>query len=143
MSSRVQTGVAATGGRVGVLATAAVWLHRSWVSVAFALGFFAAWELIVRGFDVPRYIVPAPSAIAYQFWRNLPRILEYTLVTGGETLMGFAVAILLGVPLALVVAFSSLLRRTLYPAAVTLEKVPKIAFAPLFVTGSASAICPR
>jgi ABC-type nitrate/sulfonate/bicarbonate transport system permease component len=34
--------------------------------------------------------------------------------------MGFAVAILAGVPLALVVAFSSVLRKTLYPAAVTL-----------------------
>jgi len=116
------------------LATSLGWLTRSWVSLAFVVGFFGLWELIVRGFEVPRYIVPAPSSIAYQFWRNLPRILEYTLVTGGETLMGFAVAILIGVPLALVVAFSSLLRKTLYPAAVTLEMVPKIAFAPLFVT---------
>jgi ABC-type nitrate/sulfonate/bicarbonate transport system permease component len=41
-----------------------------------------------------------------------------SLVTGGETLAGFALAILAGVPLALLVAFSSLLRRTLYPAAV-------------------------
>jgi ABC-type nitrate/sulfonate/bicarbonate transport system permease component len=72
-------------------------LARSWVSLAFAVGFFALWEALVRGFDVPRYIVPAPSSIAYQFWRNLPRILEYSLITGGETLMGFAVAILLGV----------------------------------------------
>jgi len=132
MSSRLHAG--ATPRRIGALATATSWAQRSWVSIAFALGFFAAWELIVRGFEVPRYIVPAPSAIAYQFWRNLPRILEYTAVTGGETLMGFAVAILLGVPLALVVAFSSVLRKTLYPAAVTLEMVPKIAFAPLFVT---------
>lgn len=132
MSSRSHAG--ATAGRSDALATAASWAQRSWVSTAFALGFFAAWEAIVRGFEVPRYIVPAPSSIAYQFGRNLPRILEYTLVTGGETLMGFAVAILLGVPLALVVAFSSLLRKTLYPAAVTLEMVPKIAFAPLFVT---------
>ncbi len=110
------------------------WLARSWVSIAFGVGFFAAWETLVKGFDVPRYIIPAPSAIFYQFFRNLPRIWDYTLVTGGETLSGFAVAIFFGVPLALVVAFSRVLRKTLYPAAVTLEMVPKIAFAPLFVT---------
>jgi NitT/TauT family transport system permease protein len=72
--------------------------------------------------------------VLWQLWRNLPRIAEYTLVTGGETLGGFLLAVLLGVPLALAVAFSPLLRQTLYPAAVTLEMVPKIAFAPLFVT---------
>lgn len=116
------------------LAMALRWLQGSWVSIAFAVGFFVAWEAIVVGFEVPRYIVPPPSAVLYEFWRNLPRIWDYTLVTGGETLAGFAVAIVVGVPLALVVAFSSLLRKTLYPAAVTLEMVPKIAFAPLFVT---------
>jgi NitT/TauT family transport system permease protein len=110
------------------------WLADHGLGVAFGLGFFLAWEAIVRGFEVPRYIVPAPSAVLYQLWRNLPRIAEYTLVTGGETLGGFLLAILFGVPLALLVAFSKILRQTLYPAAVTLEMVPKIAFAPLFVT---------
>jgi ABC-type nitrate/sulfonate/bicarbonate transport system permease component len=89
------------------LATARDWLARSWLSIAFAIGFFALWEALVKVFEVPRYIVPAPSAIFYQFFRNLPRIWEYTLVTGGETLAGFAV------PLALMVAFSNVLRRTL------------------------------
>jgi NitT/TauT family transport system permease protein len=118
----------------GALPQGAGWLARSWVPIAFAVSFFLVWEGIVQGFSVPRYIIPAPSAIFYQFFRNLPRIWDYTLVTGGETLAGFALAILLGVPLALTVAFSSVLRKTFYPAAVTLEMVPKIAFAPLFVT---------
>ena len=88
----------------------------------------------MRLFQVPLYIVPPPSAVLYQLWRNLPRIAEYTLVTGGETVGGFLIAVALGVPMALAVAFSRVLRQTLYPAAVTLEMVPKIAFAPLFVT---------
>lgn len=100
----------------------------------FALAFFVAWEAAVRLLAVPLYIAPPPSAVLWQLWRNLPRIAEYTLVTGGETLGGFLLAVALGVPLALAVAFSPFLRRTLYPAAVTLEMVPKIAFAPLFVT---------
>lgn len=100
----------------------------------FALAFFAAWEALVRLLEVPLYIAPPPSSVLWQLWRNLPRIAEYTLVTGGETLGGFLLAVFLGVPLALAVAFSPFLRRTLYPAAVTLEMVPKIAFAPLFVT---------
>jgi NitT/TauT family transport system permease protein len=109
----------------------------------FAVALVAAWELAVAVFDIPLYIVPPPSEIAVQYVRNISRIWEYTLVTGMETIAGFAVAILLGVPLALMVAFSSFLRRTLYPLAVTLEMVPKIVFAPIFVTWFGFGFTPK
>src|SRR6267154_2167515 len=118
-------------------ATATGWrarLSEIWLPMGFAIGFFALWEAITVGFGVPRYILPPPSSVIAQLLRNLPRIAEYTVVTGGETLAGFAVALLGGIPFALLIAFSKPLRQTLYPAAVTLEMVPKIAFAPLFVT---------
>src|SRR5260370_1025897 len=110
------------------------WMSEIWLPATAAISFFAMWEAITTGFGVPRYILPAPSSIVAQLIRNLPRIAEYTLVTGGETLAGVAVALLGGIPLALGIAYSKPLRQTLYPAAVTLEMVPKIAFAPLFVT---------
>ena len=99
-----------------------------------APAFLLLWEAVVRLFEVPLYILPPPSDVIYQLWRNLPRIAEYTLVTGGETLGGFLIAVLLGVPMALAIAFSRALRQTLFPVAVTLEMIPKITFAPLFVT---------
>jgi NitT/TauT family transport system permease protein len=42
-----------------------------------------------------------------------------------------------------VVAFSSALRKTFYPLAVTLEMVPKIAFAPMFVTWMGFGYAPK
>lgn len=115
------------------MAWSEAWRARA-AGLLWAPAFLLFWEAVVRLFQVPLYIVPPPSAVLWQLARNLPRIAEYTLVTGGETLGGFVLAVVLGVPLALAVAFSPLLRQTLYPAAVTLEMVPKIAFAPLFVT---------
>ena len=109
-------------------------LARHGLGLATAPAFFLIWEGVVRLFQVPLYIVPPPSAVLYQLWRNLPRIAEYTLVTGGETLGGFLIAVALGVPMALAIAFSRVLRQTLFPVAVTLEMVPKITFAPIFVT---------
>lgn len=105
--------------------------------------FFAAWEAIVDVFQVPRYIVPAPSAVYRQLIVHFPLIWKYTLVTGGETLVGFAAAVGIGIPLAMLVAFSKFLQRTLYPSAVTLEMVPKIAFAPLFVTWFGFGFAPK
>ena len=113
------------------------------VLALFVLAQVAAWEAAVRFFDIKAYILPTPSAIATQFVRHLDRIFDYTLVTAFESLTGFALAILVGVPLALMVAFSPFLRRTLYPEAVTLEMVPKIALAPVFVTAFGFSIGPK
>lgn len=113
------------------------------VLTLFVLAQIAAWEAAVRFFDIKAYILPTPSAIAVQFVRNIGRIFDYTLVTAFESLAGLALAILVGVPLALMVAFSPFLRRTLYPEAVTLEMVPKIALAPVFVTAFGFSIGPK
>jgi NitT/TauT family transport system permease protein len=113
------------------------------VLTLFVLAQIAAWEAAVRFFDIKAYILPTPSAIATQFVRHLDRIFDYTLVTAFESLTGFALAIVVGVPLALMVAFSPFLRRTLYPEAVTLEMVPKIALAPVFVTAFGFSIGPK
>ncbi len=110
------------------------WLWDSKNTLIFVLAFLAFWELGVRIFKVPRYIVPSLTSIFGQFISHFDLIWEYTLVTGWETLVGFTIAVAVGIPLAMVVAFSKLLRQTFYPAAVALEMVPKIAFAPLFVT---------
>jgi NitT/TauT family transport system permease protein len=119
------------------------WIAQAWLPVAFVFAFFALWEGGIHLFHIERYILPAPSKIFVQFVNNFSRIAWYTLVTGGEALAGFLVAIALGVPLALVIAFSSTLRRTLYPGAVTLEMVPKIAFAPVFVTWFGFGVQPK
>jgi NitT/TauT family transport system permease protein len=109
----------------------------------FALGLIVAWHLAIIVFGIPAYILPAPLSIAKQFIRNWPVIRADTVVTGIETLGGFALAVSVGVPLSLVVAFSKLLRRTFYPLAVTLEMVPKIVFAPIFVTWFGFGILPK
>jgi NitT/TauT family transport system permease protein len=81
------------------------WDALGGTTVAGAVVFFVVWELVVRVLEVPRYIVPAPSAVFRQFVRQLPLIWKYTLVTGGETLVGYVIACTVGVPLAMLVAF--------------------------------------
>ncbi|HEY7689292.1 MAG TPA: ABC transporter permease [Dongiaceae bacterium] len=110
------------------------WLREAWLPIAFVIALFGIWEACVHVFDIQPYMLPAPSAFFYQLGFRFERIWDYTLVTGSETLAGFLLAVVIGVPLSLVVAFSWVLRRTLYPLAVTLEMIPKIAFAPIMVS---------
>lgn len=124
-------------------------LGRLWsrfgITLAAMIAFFVAWELLIIVFDVPRYIIPRPSAIfaVYFEQRYMDKIVSSMLVTAGEALLGFAVATLLGIPLAMFIAFSPFLNKTIYPATVALEMVPKIAFAPIFVTWFGFGIQPK
>jgi len=111
--------------------------------ILFGIFLIGLWEAVVRLFHIPLYIIPPPSLILVEYVRHFPRIWSYTLVTGMETLSGFAVSILLAIPLSMFVAFSPLLRRTFYPLAVTLEMVPKIVFAPIFVTWFGFGFLPK
>jgi NitT/TauT family transport system permease protein len=110
------------------------WLREAWLPILFVVGLFAIWEASVYVFDIKPYMLPAPSSFLYQLGFRFGSISHDTLVTTAETLVGFLVAVGIGVPLSLIVAFSWVLRRTLYPVAVTIEMVPKIAFAPIMVS---------
>lgn len=120
-----------------------MWFSNTRNTILFVIGFLLFWELAVIIFRIPRYILPSLSSIIRQFIRNFDLIWEYTLITGYETLVGFAIAVAIGVPLAMLTAFSRILRQTFYPFAVALEMVPKIAFAPLFVTWFGFGFIPK
>jgi NitT/TauT family transport system permease protein len=64
--------------------------------IIFGVSIFALWELAVRLFHIPLYIIPPPSLILVEYVHHFRRIWYYTWVTGMETAVGFAVALLLG-----------------------------------------------
>ncbi|WP_284165847.1 ABC transporter permease [Frigidibacter sp. SD6-1] len=118
-------------------------LANSWMFIAFFIGFFLFWEYAVVWFDIPRYILTPPSLIVEKGAADLDRLLYYTYVTGLETVLGYVVAVVLALPIGLAIAFSTILRRTIYPFLVCIEMVPKIAFAPLFISWLGFGLLPK
>ena len=116
---------------------------RSWLFIAFFVGFFLFWQYSIDLFGIPRYILPKPTEIVTESWADIHRLLYYTYVTGSESVIGYVLAIMLAVPLGLAIAFSSVLRRTIYPFFVSLEMTPKIAFAPLFISWLGFGLLPK
>lgn len=85
----------------------------------------------MRVFHVPEIILPPPSHIAAALVDpsiNWPR---HIWVTGVEIVTGFALAVILGVGIAVIVVMSSLLARILMPWILLAQIAPKIAFAPI------------
>jgi NitT/TauT family transport system permease protein len=93
----------------------------------------AVWEAGARAFHVPAWILPAPSVIASTAIEWAPELAFNSIATLRETVVGFFVALGLSVPLAIVIAFTSLTRRILYPILLGLQSVPKVALAPLVI----------
>jgi NitT/TauT family transport system permease protein len=96
-------------------------------------GVLLAWEAATRAFRIPRFIVPAPSAILAEGWEWRYRFLGHAWVTLYETLGGFALSMLVGVPLAVLIVYSPTLKSALYPLIVLAQSVPKIAIAPVLL----------
>lgn len=101
--------------------------------VLFFLLLGAGWEGAVRLLEVKSYLLPPLSAIGAALWEARALLWTHTLVTLGEVLLGFAAAVLAGVPMALVVFLVPLARRTLYPLLIALQSIPKIGLAPIIV----------
>ena len=91
----------------------------------------ALWEVLVRRLNIPGWLLPAPSAIgeAMLDWRS--ELLGHFMVTLYETLVGFAVAIAISIPLAVAVVYSPILQNTIYPILLAFQSMPKVAIAPL------------
>jgi NitT/TauT family transport system permease protein len=92
-----------------------------------------AWEAIVHALAIKPFLLPAPSLVLRQTARRWDTILDAALFTLQSMVVGFAASVVIGVLLALVVAFSRRLEDLIYPMLVFLQIVPKIAVAPLFL----------
>jgi len=92
-----------------------------------------AWEAVVRHYDLPPYILPAPSVIAGKLvsdWSILGPSLLFTLET---TSLALVAAVIGGGALAILFAQSRVIERSLFPYAVVLQVTPIVAVAPLII----------
>ena len=93
----------------------------------------AAWELLANTLNVPTWILPAPSTIFAAAIKWAPELAHNSWVTLRETVVGFLLAIVLSLPLAILIGLNPLARKLLYPMLLGLQSVPKVAVAPLVI----------
>ena len=92
------------------------------------------WQTAVVIWDIPTYLLPAPSQVWAAGFQRSSQMLMATGITGAGALCGFAASILLGALTALVFSQSQVVRSSCYPYAIFLQTVPIVAIAPLIVT---------
>jgi NitT/TauT family transport system permease protein len=104
---------------------------------------FLVWEASSHLFKFPKYILPPPTVIWSDFMKRYPRMIDAAIATSSEIVLGFLIAIVISIPLAVIVSYSRTIERMIFPILVMLQIIPKIAIAPLFIVWFGFGLMPK
>jgi NitT/TauT family transport system permease protein len=127
--------------------------NRSWLTtsrtaavllpVLGLIGALALWWLATIVFSIEKFLLPTPGDVISTFLDQPGYLLKETGVSFLETIAGFLLAIVVGVPIALLIVRSVILERLIYPLLLGLNAIPKIAIAPLLVIWMGFGLFPK
>lgn len=107
------------------------------------LTFVILWEIGVRIFEIPQWLIPSPLAIYDAFVDNHALMWPNLWVTSQETLLGFALAAVIAVPIGILINVSRTFSDIVYPFLISSNAIPKVAIAPLFVVWFGFGLLPK
>ena len=108
-------------------------LAESWPAIVLGLAVLAVWEALCRGLALPQNLFPAPSYIIWSLIVRADLLMAHAWLTFYQTVLGFALSVLIGVALGWAISKSKIVFEALYPMIVVLQVMPKEALAPLLV----------
>jgi NitT/TauT family transport system permease protein len=111
--------------------------------LALLIATLVLWEIAIRLFKVPTFVLPAPSAVVASLIESRAALLVAAKATAIEVLFGFVLAGVVGVAVALVIVRFERFGRALYPLVVLFQTVPKVALAPIFILWFGYDLAPK
>jgi ABC-type nitrate/sulfonate/bicarbonate transport system permease component len=111
--------------------------------IALLAAVVAAWEAAARLGAVEDYLLPAPSEVGRALVTDRELLFPDAWVTAQEVLLGFAIAVVLGLGLAVLLHLSSVVRQAVYPLVVASQAVPVIVIAPILVIWFGFGMAPK
>jgi ABC-type nitrate/sulfonate/bicarbonate transport system permease component len=92
-----------------------------------------SWEASVHFFEIPSYILPGPWAILKVMWQRMDLLVAHGVVTLIEIGLGFWLALVVGLTLAVLIHSSRIIERSFLPLIISSQTIPVFAIAPLLI----------
>lgn len=108
--------------------------------ILFTFSLLAVWQALVTLFRVPAYLFPSPLEVASAWISHWRLILTNSAITFTEAFLGFFLANLISVGIAIVVSFFRSAEDLVMPLAIAIKTMPIIALAPLLVVWFGSGL---
>lgn len=112
----------------------------SWLLLALLL---AGWEAAVRLYEVPAWLLPAPSLVVRTLGEQIVGILPHLIVTLSEAGLGFVLAIMLALVLAFILDNLPSVKKAVEPLLVASQTIPVITIAPLIIIWLGYGLAPK
>jgi len=125
-------------------------LDSKFMAVAMPIGvgviLLGLWEFLVWFYQVPKFLVPAPSLIGRTLAEDWSLLFNSLMVTLKVTFFAFFLSVVIGTLVAFVFVQSRVVEMSFFPYAVLLQVTPIVAIAPLIIiwakdTNTALIIC--
>jgi len=101
-----------------------------WITM---LIFLVLWWLVVKIFRIDSFVLPSPiEAFAAMYEFRYP-LMMHGLATLGTTIAGFAIAVVFGLLLGILIGSFRLMYSSFYPLLIAFNSVPKAALVPVLV----------
>lgn len=101
--------------------------------IIFVVLLLMIWQVIVTAGGIEKYIMPAPTDVIKVLATEFKTMIPHILATLYEGMVGFLIAIVLSIVLAIIMDRFSLVKKALYPVLVISQTIPTVALAPLFI----------
>jgi ABC-type nitrate/sulfonate/bicarbonate transport system permease component len=111
--------------------------------LVFSLLVLGAWQAYTELADISPLLLPSPWEVAQSVVDNASLFARNALVTLQEILIGFALGSAAGIALAVLLTYSRLAERAVYPWLVASQMVPIVAVAPILVVWFGFTIVPK
>ncbi|HTM74811.1 MAG TPA: ABC transporter permease [Pseudolabrys sp.] len=92
-----------------------------------------AWHYYVVLFHVPVVVLPTPMQVLQAMVQESRALLEEGWITALECIYGFALAMAIGIPIAVTMTYSRIANQMFYPLLVASQSIPKVAIAPILL----------
>ncbi len=101
------------------------------------------WEAAVRLLKIPVFMLPPPSAVLHEVVVQHAYFLKHAVATTWAIVLGFALAVVIGVPMATLMVYSKTFSEAIHPVLITAQVLPKVALAPLFIVWFGFGLLPK
>ena len=118
--------------------------HRDKVIPAAFIGtLILVWELCVRIFQIPLYVLPSPVSVVQALVDERVGLWGHAVVTTKEALIGIGIALVLSLALGVLMDCFPAVRQGLYPILVVTQTVPMIVMAPILIIYMGFGMLPK
>lgn len=119
------------------------WFHKAWPPFVTVLLLIVIWQVSVVVFQIEKWILPSPLAIASEAVASYDKFSVHAMATIKLTLLGFVVGSSIGLLIAFILHMSVKVKAAVYPLLLLSQNIPTIVLAPLLMIWFGFGLLPK